>query len=142
MKRIAVLVVLAALGLVAAGCGSAKKVVVKKGGSVSIDMLTTTESTSNSIGISFGDGYTIEHGMTGVTITVNRTATIPHVKPGTVVRCKGGGPSVKVTKRVRVNGSSTGDYGVDEGGGSSGSTRERHIELSHSPNGTITVSCK
>jgi hypothetical protein len=139
MKAIVALVLLAALGVGAAGCASAKRV-TKKGGSVSIDILTTTESGSKEFGISFGKGYKIDRGIGGATITVTHSATIPHVLPGTLVRCKGG-EKVTVTKRVRINRTSTGDYGVDEGGSRSGSTRERHIELRHFPNGTVTVTC-
>jgi hypothetical protein len=129
MKRISVLVVLCALCLTVAACGSAKKVVVKK-------------SSPPRFGINFGKGYTINRGMAGVTIAVARTATIPQVMPGTVIRCKG--ERVTVTKQMRgLDRSYSRDYGVDEAGSSSGSgaTRETHIELRHFPNRTVTVDC-
>ena len=143
MKRIVALVLLAALGFGAAGCASAKKAVTKKSGSISIHIDTTTASGSNKVGISFGKGYTIVRGIGGATIFVTHSATIPHVKPGTRVRCKGG-QSVRVTKNLHgLYGSPSRAYDVVEGGrSSSGSARSTSIELRHSPNGTVTVTCK
>jgi hypothetical protein len=143
MKRIVALVLLAALGFGVAGCAATKKTIIKKGGSVSIYLFTTTQTVSGRSGTGVGSGYTINSGVAGTTIIVTGKATIPHVRPGTRVRCKGG-RSMRVTKNLHgLNGSPSGAYDVIEGGGSSsGSTRSTSIELRHFPNGTVTVTCK
>jgi hypothetical protein len=111
MKRIAALVVLAALGFVVAGCGAS----AKKGGSVSL-ILVTTESLSPEA------------------LTVSGTTTISDVKPGTSVGCKGG-PRVKVPAGAGVVNAGT---GTARKGGHSHSKR---LRLTRSPNGTVTVAC-
>lgn len=113
MKRIAALVVLTALGFVVAGCGAS----AKEGGSVSL-ILMTTESLSPEA------------------LTISGTTTISDVKPGTSIGCKGG-PRVKVPAGAGVVNAGTGT--ASKGG--SGHSHSKRLQLTRSPNGTVTVTC-
>jgi hypothetical protein len=111
MKRIAAVVVLAALGFVVAGCGGS----AKKGGSVSLILVTTAN-------------------LSPEALTVSGATTISDVKPGTSIGCKGG-PRVKVP---------AGAGAVHAGSGTaspSGHSHSKHLQLTRSPNGTVTVTC-
>jgi hypothetical protein len=111
MKRIAALVVLAALGFVVAGCGGS----AKKGGSVS-RILVTTASLSREA------------------LTVSGTTTISDLKPGTSIGCKGG-PRVKAPAGAGVVNAGSGTASA------SGSSHSKRLQLTRLPNGTVTVTC-
>ena len=112
-KRIAALLVLTGLGFAVAGCGAS----AKKGGSVSL-ILVTTESLSPEA------------------ITVSGITTIPDVKPGTSIGCKGG-PRVKVPAGAGVVNGGTGTVSK----GDSGHSRSKRLRLTRSLNETVTVTC-
>ena len=81
-----------------------------------------------------------------VTLIVSGTATIPDVKPGTSVACKGGAPKVKVPADLRAAAGKSYTVGVSESGGWSdpGPGHPAHtpsLQLSRSPDGTVTVTC-
>jgi hypothetical protein len=117
MKRIVALVLLGALGLVVAGCAS---------GHQAASNVTTLTSI---VGVSGNPA----------TLIVSGTATLPHIKPGTRIACKGGEPKVKVPATPAA----VGAYEVGEGV----SGRWQHagpttsLQLSRSPDGTVTVTC-
>jgi len=113
-KRIAALAVLAALGFFVAGCGGS----AKKGGSISLILVTTAR-------------------LSPEALTVSGTTTISDVKPGTSIGCKGGGPRVKVPAGAGAVNAGTGT--VRKGG--SGHSHSKHLQLTRSPNGTVTVTC-
>ena len=68
VKAILALALLGVLGLAAAGCGATKKIVVQ----------VSTKPSAFQVGVAYKG-----------TITVVRTATIPNVKTGTHIKCKG-----------------------------------------------------
>jgi hypothetical protein len=111
MKRIAALVVLAALGFVVAACGAT----AKKGGSVSLILVTT-------------------EGPSPEALTVSGTTTISDVKPGTSIGCKGG-PRVKAPAGAGVVNAGSGTASA------SGSSHSKRLQLTRLPNGTVTVTC-
>ncbi|HJU37167.1 MAG TPA: hypothetical protein VJ716_07110 [Gaiellaceae bacterium] len=116
MKRVVALVLPAVLGLVVAGCASAKKTVVRS---------TTGTRPVPNVAIRGGNGA----------ITVTGTVTLRNVKPGTPVACKGG-PRVKVP---------AGEAGVDATGFGvakvSGASHTTSLELSRSAKGIVTIAC-
>lgn len=115
MKRIVALVLLV-LGLVVAGCASAKKTAVRS---------TAVTGPARGTAIVGGTGA----------ITVTGTVELPHVAPGTELACKGG-PRAKVP---------AGEGGVNVTASRvsvvSGPAPSTGLELSRSGNGTVTVSC-
>jgi hypothetical protein len=114
VKRIRALALLAALGF-AAGCGS--------GHNAGSGQYTATLHNDRPAG--------------PITVTGTATTAISNVKTGTLVRCKDG-----MSARVPRIGYSVEAGGMSAGPSSSTRTqREGEIELTHLPDGSITVSC-
>ena len=115
MKAILVLALLAVLGFTVAGCGATKKIAAK--GSL------TAVAIPNANG---------PH-----TITVVGTTTIPNVKAGTRIKCKGWlGHGVKVPRmgsEANVGGGTAAPNGVPP--------TSHQMRLNHSENGSLTVVC-
>lgn len=118
MKLLLALALLAVLGFAVAGCGSAKKAV--SGGPRYIHVVTLHKKAGS-----------------GLIITVTGTLTIPNVKAGTRIKCKGWpGRGVKVPppgSEANVGGGTA----TPSGTGSS----SRNMKLTHLENGSVTVSC-
>jgi hypothetical protein len=116
MKRILGLVVLAALGVVVAGCASARKTVVHS--------VTITKPVPSGASV-------VANGV----VTVTGTVTLRNLEPGTSIACKGG-PRVKIPAgEARAGATSFQETAV------SGPARPTSLQLSRSVDGTVTVSC-
>jgi hypothetical protein len=112
VKAILVLALLAGLGFTVAGCGATKGTIVNAG--------------PKPIRVS------APH-----TITVIGTTTIPNVKAGTRIKCKGWlGHGVKVPRtgsEANVGGGTASPNGVPP--------TSHQMQLNHSENGSLTVAC-
>jgi hypothetical protein len=117
VRAILALAVLALLGLVAAGCGATKKIVV------------TVKTNSLATEIANNEARTI-------TVVGSETTTIPNVQTGTRIECKGWpGRGVKVPPRGS-------EANVGEGKATpNGTTTSHGVQLTHLENGSLTVSC-
>lgn len=126
MKRVLTVVVVAVLGLVVAGCASGHKAASR---------VTTVPYARSVVDLSSGRD----------TIVVSGSAIIPHVKAGTEIACKGGGPKVKVPAGMAEVAGKSYTVGVAAAGHwssrGSGSVPETSLELLRSPDGTVTVTC-
>lgn len=114
MRAVIALVLLAAVGFALAGCGAAKKRIV-------------VGTVNHAVGANTGFGA----------VTVTGTATLPNVKTGTVIACRGGRPSAKVPGRG--DSVSVGSGVVTVGGKVPSSTR--NLQMTHLRTGWVTVSC-
>jgi hypothetical protein len=110
------LALLAVVGVVLAGCGSTK---------------------------TSGSGTRPLNGSLARSITVaGRAATIPNVKTGTRVTCKGWpGPGAKVPPPGGGVAEEARQDTVTSGPASTGPSSSRELQLRHLRNGSITVSC-
>ena len=115
MKAILALALLFVLGVTVAGCGATKKI-------------ATTGSLT---------AVAIPNAHTSHTITVVGTTTIPNVKAGTRIKCKGWlGHGVKVPpmgSEANIGGGMAAPSGVPP--------TSHQMRLNHSENGSLTVVC-
>jgi hypothetical protein len=117
MKRI---VRLAALGLVVAGCGSAHK------------------AASNVTTLPRSDVYVSSDPDR---LLIRGTATIPHVKPGTQIACKGWQRETETTVPA-LPAPPADEVEKAGGGGRSGTGRIMSLEFKYFSNGMLTVICR
>lgn len=124
MKQILALVALAVLGFAVAGCGSAKKTGTG-----------TLDARSHAVKQSLGPYPKM--------ITVNGHATLPNLKSGTQISCKGGEPTVSLPLVSPTGESVTSVSGGhwSSGAAVSGPSPVLTMRLKRAANGTITVSC-
>ena len=132
VRRIVVLALLAVLGLMIAGCGGTKKAVVTAGGPVPYH------------GPCCGATSVVNSGSAAAThrFIIGGTLTIPNVKTGTLIRCKGWkgkyvlvpqrGSSLEVGEAVKLSGTVKKRLG----------TESELMSLTHRENGAITVACQ